>query len=79
MPFARQRLRAPAMVLPVIVLRLLSSLFIADIFKKKASRFSGKLSYTIILNYILLPDYALEAIIRMRAIINSEMWFINSN
>jgi len=67
------------MVLPVIVLRLLSSLFIADILKKTASRFSGKLWYTISLNYILLPDYALEAIISVRAIINSELWFINSN
>jgi len=60
------------MVRPVIVLRLLGSLFIVELFKKKASRFSGKLSYTIIHDYILLPDYALEAIKRMRAIIFSD-------
>jgi len=60
------------MVLPDIVLKLLSSFFIYAILKKKLPGISGKLSYTIIFNYILLPDHALVAIIRMRAIIFSD-------
>jgi hypothetical protein len=72
MPFALQRLLAPAMVLPVIVLRLLSSLFIDELFKKKLPGFPGSFRTIIILGYILLPDYALVAIIRMRTIIFSD-------
>jgi hypothetical protein len=52
MPFALQRLLAPAMVLPVIVLRLLSSLFIADILKKSLPVFREAFVYYYSLLYI---------------------------
>jgi uncharacterized membrane protein YphA (DoxX/SURF4 family) len=79
MPLALQRLLAPAIVLPVIVRILLSSLFITGGYFKKKSSPDFREAYLYILpDYILLPVQTLMAMKRIRAIINSKVWFIVS-
>ena len=52
-PLARQRLLAPAMFLPAVVIELLKGIFIKKTFKKKASRSSGKLLYILSFYYTI--------------------------
>jgi uncharacterized membrane protein YphA (DoxX/SURF4 family) len=75
---ALQRLLAPAIVLPVIVRVLLSSLFIGAGLKKKLPGFPGSFRIFFFLDYILLPVHPLMAMRIKRAIINSDVWFIVS-
>jgi hypothetical protein len=70
MPFARQRLLAPAIFLPVIVVALLSWFFMVIITsKKKASRFPGKLLYVYGTTYLFpgqLPEARMKRKIKYR-------------
>jgi hypothetical protein len=81
MPLARQRLLAPAIFLPLVVLRLLNSFFISKFINKKASRLTGKLLN--IVYYILFPVHLFFTRMRIRPrriiCINESLMFVSNS